>query len=206
MEQVLRAIQKNIESLFDAAEILASGKYHGPAIHLMMAAREEGAKWITLHCWEHLDEDVRNQVFRHDFKHKAAGVFQFLSGELQAIDYAIGAFELLKERSPELAGDIEMIIQYLPRMSSIDGQKKLANVITMTLSNFGQPDETDDITQKRKAALRRLVDEGETIRLKSIYVDFDRGLKITGEPNNFTQEDYKKIKKSVVLASTTSTK
>jgi AbiV family abortive infection protein len=200
MKRVLVTIQKNVASLFDAAEILASKKHHGPAIHLMMAAREEAVKWIALQCWNHLDNETRGQIFRHDFKHKAAGVFYFLNGELQAIDYAIGAFELLKEKSPELARDTEVIIQYLPRISSIDDPKKLASVITRTLSNYQQPDESEEITKKRRDALRRLVDEGETTRQKSIYVDFDGSLEITGEPSNFTQADYQKIKRDVVLA------
>jgi hypothetical protein len=73
-------------------------------------------------------------------------------------------------------------------------------VITRTLSNYQQPDESEEITKKRRDALRRLVDEGETTRQKSIYVDFDGSLEITGEPSNFTQADYQKIKRDVVLA------
>lgn len=73
-------------------------------------------------------------------------------------------------------------------------------MITRTLSNYQQPDESEEITKKRRDALRRLVDEGETTRQKSIYVDFDGSLEITGEPSNFTQADYQKIKRDVVLA------
>jgi hypothetical protein len=200
MELVLNAVRKNVESLFDVAEILAARKHYGPAIHLMMASREEAVKWIALHCWEHLDCDTRSQIFRHEFKHKAAGVFHFLSGELQAIDYAIGAFGLLKERSPEFERDTSTIIRYLPRLSSTGDSKKLASVITGSLSNYQRPDEPDGVIQKRKAALRGVVDKSETTRQKSIYVDFDQRLEITGGPTDFTQADYEEVKKDVIVA------
>src|SRR5215813_9129373 len=101
-EDLKSAIRANITVLFDAAELLASRTYFGPAIHLMIAAREECVKWVLAHCWVHLDPDWRTKIFRHQFRHKATGIFYFLSGQLHAINFLIGGLELLKEKEPQI--------------------------------------------------------------------------------------------------------
>lgn len=100
-EETKFAIQRNITSLFDAAELLASNEYYGPAIHLMMAAREESVKWMLVHCWSHLDQNTQEKIFRHDFKHRTSGIFYFLSGQLQAMDFFVGGLALLKDKVPK---------------------------------------------------------------------------------------------------------
>ncbi len=165
-----------------------------------MAAREEAAKWIAVHCWDFLDDKIRNQIFRHEFKHKAAGVFYFLSGELHAIDFAIGAFQLIQERSPELGISVQQAIQYFPKAHSADNPKKLADVITRALTSYENADDSPEITKKKRIATERAVDEAETMRQKSIYVDFDSVFEITGDPNTFGPDEYERIKKDVIVA------
>jgi AbiV family abortive infection protein len=102
----LNTIQKNIESLFNAAELLASNSYYGPAIHLMMAARKESVKWITLHCWKYLATDTRAQVFRHDFKHKAAGVFPISARRTGNARFCYRCSVIEKIRNPEIEDEV----------------------------------------------------------------------------------------------------
>jgi AbiV family abortive infection protein len=196
-KDIKAAIRSNINSLFDAADLLVSKDFYGPAIHLMMAAREESVKWMLVHCWSHLDQKSRAKIFSHDFKHKTAGIFYFLSGQLQAMDLAIGGLELLKDKAPEISQTTAALIELLPK--TIDDPESIAKSIVSSLYS-GPSDEPEEISAKRKAALAKLVDEAETLRQTSIYIDFDQSFKIRGRPQDFGKEDYEKIKKDVVLA------
>jgi len=49
-EDTKTIIKENIDSLIESADELAAKEHYGPAIHLMMAAREECVKWILVHC------------------------------------------------------------------------------------------------------------------------------------------------------------
>jgi AbiV family abortive infection protein len=199
-EDIKSVIRSNIGSLFDAAELLASKGYYGPAVHLMMAAREEGVKWILVFCWSHLDQDTRAKIFSHDFKHKTAGIFYFLSGQLDAIDFAIGSLELLKEEEqPHVREAVDRLIELLPEAIKDDGES-LAKTIISSLHHSGVPNEAPDITEKRKKALAKLVADAEQMRQNSIYVDFDQALQIGNRPQNFKKDDYDKVKRDVVLA------
>lgn len=201
MEKIfLTTIQENVVSLFDAAELLALKAYYGPAIHLMMSAREELVKWITLHCWEHLDKGTRSQIFRHEFKHKAAGVFHFLRGELEMVDFAIGAVSLIKERNPKIDQETDTVIADLPTLQSIVDPRRLADVIIRSLTMFHEVGELMEVWNKRKEDMKRRIDEAELIRQNSIYVDFNSNLEIAGEPKKFAEGDYRTIKKDVLLA------
>ena len=197
IEDLKSAIRANMTTLFDAAELLASRMYFGPAIHLMIAAREECVKWVLAHCWVHLDRDSRAKIFRHRFKHKAAGIFYFLSGQLQAISFVIAGVELLKEKEPQISEASAALIELLSKR--IEDPKSVAKSIPSSLY-AGLPNESKEITAKRDAAVKKLVDDAEELRHNSIYVDFDEALQICGQPNSFTQSDYEKVKKDVILA------
>jgi AbiV family abortive infection protein len=195
-EETQLAIQQNITSLFDAAELLVSNKYYGPAIHLIMAAREESVKWMLVHCWDHLDQNTQAKIFRHDFKHRTSGIFYFLSGQLQAMDLFVGALELLKDKNNEISDDATLLIENLPK--TIDDRKNISETIMISLQSV--QDESEEIRLKRDQAIKDSVDAAETLRQNSIYVDFDRDLKIKGAPQQYGKNDYLKIRRDVVLA------
>jgi hypothetical protein len=197
-QDIKAAIRLNITSLFDSAELLASREYYGPAIHLLMAAREECVKWILVYCWAHLDEKSRTKIFSHEFKHKTSGIFYFMSGQLQALDFVIGGIELLKTKDPKLGKVSARLISLLP--GTIDDPDSIAKSIRDSLSYADSSSETEETKTKREAALKKLVDDAEELRQHSIYVDFNSALTINGQPQNLKKEDYEKIKKDVILA------
>ena len=195
-EDTKSAIHKNITSLFDAAELLASKEYYGPAIHLMMAAREESVKWMLVHCWEHLDQKTKTKIFRHEFKHRTVGIFYFLSGELHAMDIVAGALELAKDKDPEI-GKAAELIEKLPKAT--DDPKHIAETIVASLHYI--PDDTEESQRAEiEEALKKSADADEKLRQNSIYVDFDSALKIEGGPQDYKKKDYENIKRNVVLA------
>jgi AbiV family abortive infection protein len=197
-KDIKSAIRSNIASLFDSAELLASKEYYGPAIHLMMAAREECAKWILIYCWAHLDRNSRAKVFSHDFKHKTGGVFYFLSGQLQAMDFVVGGLELLKNKDPQISEATAALIGLLSK--TLDSPESIAKSVVDSFHFRGQPDEPKEITAQREAAFKKLVDDAEALRQNSIYVDFDPTLSVSGQPANFDKDDYAKIRTDVILA------
>jgi hypothetical protein len=164
----------------------------------MMAAREECAKWILLHCWTHLDQNSRIRIFNHRCKHTTAGVFYFLSGQLQAIDFAIGGLELLKKKDPQISEASAALIDLLPK--TIGDPESIAKAIASALHLAGDPNESKEAAAKREAGLKKLVDEAEELRQNSIYVDFNEDLQICGQPKSVTKDDYLKTEKDVVLA------
>jgi AbiV family abortive infection protein len=197
-EELKSAIRLNIASLFDAAELLSQKKYYGPAIHLMMAAKEECVKWILVNCWDHLDQSTRNKVFSHEFKHKTAGIFYYMSGQLQAIDFAIGGLELLKANEPQISKATAALIDLLPK--AIDDPQSIAKTIISSLHLVGSSDETKEVTAKREAALKKMVDDAEKLRTHSIYVDFGQALQISGQPLQFKSDSYNNVKKEEIVA------
>ncbi|WBL82788.1 AbiV family abortive infection protein [Bradyrhizobium xenonodulans] len=190
-------IETNIRRLFDSAELLAAKSFYGPAIHLMMAAREESVKWMLVHCWEFLERESRSKIFRHDFKHEKAGIFHFLSGKLQALDFAVGALELLREREndPEVREATSVVIEHLPTVLS-DDPKDLAEVITKSL--YSMSDNSGELRLKQQ--LKDSIDASEKLRLNSIYVDFDQELGVKNDPGKLQVDEYKKIRSDVLLA------
>lgn len=197
-EDLKSMIKLNITSLFDAAELLVSKDHFGPAIHLMMGAREECVKWILVHCWGHLDQSSRAKIFSHAFKHKTAGIYYFMSGQLQAIDFAVGGLELLKQKDPQISEACAALIELLPK--ALGGPESIAKTIMSSLHNAGPPGESKEMAEKRTAALAKKVDDAEKLRQNSIYVDFDQGLQVSGRPQDFKKDDYDRMKKDVILA------
>lgn len=197
MGELKSAIRLNITSLFDDADILATREHYGSAIHLMMAAREESVKWILVHCWVYLNQDTRNKIFNHKYKHKTADIFYFMSGELHAIDLVVGALALLKDKEPQVGESIAALIDLLPKR--IFYPKTIAISIT-SLLHSGLPNEAIEIKEKQKIALANRIAEAEKLRQNSIYVDFDQALNIGARPQSFNKDDYEKIRKDVILA------
>lgn len=62
------------------------------------------------------------------------------------------------------------------------------------------PNEAKEITEKREIAVTKLIDDAERMRQNSIYVDFDQALNVYGQPQNFVNNDYEKVRKDVILA------
>jgi AbiV family abortive infection protein len=163
-------IRSNISSLFDSAELLSSKGYYGPAVHLMMAAREECVKWILVYCWQHLDEGSRAKIFSHGFKHKSAGIFYFMSGQLQAFDLMAGGMELLKAKDPQL-GEVSARLLEIFAEELSDPKSMADNLMSSLYKLEGAP---EDVQAKHKAALTKSADDAEKMRQNSIYVDFDQ--------------------------------
>lgn len=72
--------------------------------------------------------------------------------------------------------------------------------MTSMTSLHSVPGESEENRLQREQAIENSIDTAETLRQNSIYVDFDRDLKIKGAPQKYGKANYVKIKRDVVLA------
>jgi AbiV family abortive infection protein len=196
IDDLRSTIRSNVSSLFESAEILSSRGYYGPAVHLMMAAREECVKWVLIYCWDHLDNASRTKIFSHEFKHRSASIFYFMSGQLNALDFAAAGMELLTAKDPQFD---EVGARF--RQILVERQKDPESLADNLMSSLHKLDDAPkDIQEKHKVALTKLVDDAEKMRQNSIYVDFDKDLNVIAHPRDFGKDDYDRLKKDVILA------
>lgn len=193
-QQVIsRLVLKNISRLFRCAELLAAKRQYGPAVHIMMAAREECAKWIVLHCWNHLDRDIRRKLYNHMFKHELGYIFHFLSGRMQMGEMASAGLEALMGRDPEWDKSASVVAAYIQDKSNNYDQKRLAEQITIFLNDADRTQASKDLQKNDILSLER-------DRTGSVYVDVNERLIITADPFAFKFKAYKRYRDHVLLA------
>ena len=92
--------------------------------------------------------------------------------ELQAIDFVVGGIELLKAKDPQISRAAAALIDHLSE--AMEDPQSIAKSIVSSLHLTGSPGEAKEVTTKREAALKKLVDDAEKLRTNSIYVDLTR--------------------------------
>jgi AbiV family abortive infection protein len=190
-DDVSASLLKNISRLTTSAELLASRRKFGPAVHLVMAAREECAKWIILHCWDFLESRTKTRIYNHMFKHELAGIFHFLSGRIQVADILNAGFAHLQGRDPEWDKSAQVVGRYLLDMTQNLTAKSMAEQINI----FLQLDRTGHEDRYRSA-----VKKNESDRTSSIYVDFDERFNVAVSPDSFGRKEYKRFRNDVMIA------
>jgi AbiV family abortive infection protein len=187
-----RLLLENISRVSKCAELLAAKRQYGPAIHLMMAAREECVKWIVLYCWEHLDSSTKRKLYNHMFKHELGGIFHFLSGRLEVAELFAAMTESLRGRDPEWDKAASAVASFLHDVTENFDPESLSEQIQEYLYGI---DRTGYDDQYKEWIIKL-----ERDRTGSIYVDFDQQFHIARSPSSFKLSHFKRYRNDVALA------
>jgi len=192
-EDASKLLLLNIARLVSCAELLARKRKYGPAVHMMIAAHEECAKWIALFCWNHLEDRTKRRIYNHIFKHDLGGLFYYLTGRHQIARFVATGTKHLKGRDPKWDEAALIVSRHLFDETERYDARRLSVHINKIL--YGE-----DRTKTNKDLYEAHFRATERDRTGSIYVDFDKDLQVVLSPEKFGLCRYRDYKRKVLIA------